>query len=144
MVFYLEKQGGSSRPFFLFLCFMAIIPPFRSYSSLLTYTLGGYMIPAEIGGDMKGNKTRHDENLNRLSRIDGQVRGVRRMVEEGEYCIDIVTQIQAAQSALAAVGKRILRKHMDHCVADALHGSSKKEAAKKIDEVMAILDRQMK
>ena len=88
--------------------------------------------------------TRHDENLARLARVEGQVRGIKRMVEEGAYCIDIVTQIQAAQSALGSIGRRVLHKHMDHCVADAMSGKSKKEAKVKIDELMAVMKRSMK
>ena len=93
---------------------------------------------------MKGHGTRHDENLNRLSRIDGQVRGIRRMVEEGEYCIDIVTQIQAAQSALNAVGRRILEKHMATCVTGAVLSKSKADANKKLEEIMQVLKRMCK
>ena len=89
----------------------------------------------------KGHTTRHDENLNRLARVEGQVRGIGRMVQEGEYCIDIITQIQAAQSALGAIGKRILRKHMEHCVAEAMRGKSRKEAEIKIEELMTVLGR---
>ena len=66
-----------------------------------------------------GHKTRHDENQARLARIEGQVRGVKRMIDEGAYCVDILTQIHAVQSALGAVKQRIMHKHLDHCVADA-------------------------
>jgi len=90
----------------------------------------------------KRHKTTHEENLDRLSRLEGQIRGVRRMVEEGAYCIDIITQIQAVRSALGAVGLRILHKHMDHCVADALRSRSAKEAEVKIRELMDVLKRQ--
>jgi DNA-binding FrmR family transcriptional regulator len=90
---------------------------------------------------VKGHKTRHDENLDRLARVEGQVRGIRRMVEEGAYCIDIITQIQAAQAALASVGRQILHKHMRHCVAGAMRGSSKQDAETKIDELMTVLRR---
>ena len=93
---------------------------------------------------MKGHATRHDENLNRLARVEGQVRGIRRMVEDGEYCIDIITQVQAARSALAAIGGRMLRKHMDHCVAEAMSGKSNKEASAKINELMRVLNRSLK
>ena len=93
---------------------------------------------------MKGHTTRHDENLNRLSRVEGQVRGIKRMVEGGDYCIDIVTQIQAAQSALSAIGKKILHKHMQECVAEAMQGNSKKAANEKIEELMGVLQRSMK
>lgn len=93
---------------------------------------------------MKGHKIRHDENLNRLARVEGQVRGIKRMIDEGEYCVDIITQIQAAQSALGAIGRRILRKHLGHCVTDAMQGKSKKEANIKIEELMTVLQRSFK
>lgn len=93
---------------------------------------------------MKGHKTRHEENLDRLARAEGQIRAVRRMVEEGAYCIDIVTQIQAAQSALGAIVRRILHKHIDHCVAGAMRGRSKEEADEKIKELMTVLRRYFK
>ena len=70
---------------------------------------------------MKENEkiTTHKETLNRLSRIAGQVQGVKRMVEEEKYCIDIVTQIQAARSAMRSLEMKIFEKHMQHCVSDA-------------------------
>jgi DNA-binding FrmR family transcriptional regulator len=91
-----------------------------------------------------GHKTRHDENLDRLSRAEGQVRGIRRMVEEGAYCVDIVTQIQAAQAALGAIGARVLRKHVEHCVADAMRSGSEAEVDAKVDELMLVFDRYLK
>ena len=83
--------------------------------------------------------TTHKENLNRLARIEGQVRGVRRMVEQGAYCVDILTQIQAVQSALGSVANLVLEKHLDHCVTEALQSESPADARGKIDEVMALL-----
>ncbi len=93
---------------------------------------------------MKGHTTRHDDNLKRLARVEGQIRGIRRMVEEGEYCIDIVTQVQAAQSALGAVGLRVLRNHIEHCVTDAVRSGSEDEAQAKTDELMAVMERYFK
>jgi len=93
---------------------------------------------------VKGHTTRHDENLRRLARIEGQVRGISRMVEEGAYCIDIITQIQAAQSALGAVAKRILRKHIGHCVADAMRSGSEREADEKAKELVDVIERQLR
>ncbi|QKK08427.1 MAG: metal-sensitive transcriptional regulator [Planctomycetota bacterium] len=58
-------------------------------------------------------------NLARLKRIEGQVRGIAQMVEQDRYCVDVLTQIAAAQSALRSVGKEMLRHHLKHCVADA-------------------------
>ena len=95
-------------------------------------------------GDMKENKhsTTHKETLNRLSRIAGQVQGVKRMVEEEKYCIDIVTQIQAARSALRSVEMKILEKHMQHCVSDAFESGKKKEADEKMDELLRVMKKQ--
>lgn len=63
----------------------------------------------------------HDRarNLARLKRIEGQVRGIAQMVEDDRYCVDVLTQIAAIQSALRSVGKELLRHHLKHCVADA-------------------------
>ncbi|MBA3582998.1 MAG: metal-sensitive transcriptional regulator [Gemmatimonadetes bacterium] len=76
---------------------------------------------------------------NRLRRIEGQVRGVQRMVEEGRYCVDILTQIDAATAALARVQDRILEDHLNHCVADALDGSDLTLRHEKVDEVVDLL-----
>lgn len=99
---------------------------------------------ASRGSDHTSHTTRHDENLKRLARIEGQIRGISRMVEDGEYCIDIITQVQAAQSALGAVGMRILRKHIEHCVADAMRSGSPEEAAAKTDELMMVMKKYFK
>ena len=93
---------------------------------------------------MEGHKRTHGANLARLARVEGQVRAITRMVEEGEYCIDIITQIQAAQSALGAIGRRILRKHIEHCVVDAMRGKVKRESDTKINELMTVLRRSFK
>ncbi len=88
--------------------------------------------------------TTHEGTLARLARIEGQVRGIRRMVEEGEYCIDIITQVQATQSALAAVGRKILEKHLDTCVAGALESKSKPDMDQKVRELMKVMKRMCK
>ena len=85
--------------------------------------------------------TRHDADLARLARIEGQVRGVRRMVEEGAYCIDILRQVQAARAALQSVSRRILRRHLEHCVADALSHGAAEDAHARIEEVMDVISR---
>jgi len=106
---------------------------------MLPHTPNGYR-----RGDMKhdGTVTTHEETLNRLSRIAGQVQGVRRMVEEQKYCIDIVTQIQAARSALRSVELQILRKHMQHCVSDAFASGSQKDADEKMEELLRVMKKQ--
>lgn len=85
--------------------------------------------------------TTHEETLGRIRRIAGQVQGIRRMVEEKAYCIDIVTQIQAARAALRAVELQILKKHMDHCVSDAFSSGSRRQAGRKINELLAVMKR---
>lgn len=87
-------------------------------------------------------KTTHTETLNRLARIAGQVQGVKRMVEEEKYCIDIVTQIQAARSALRSVELQILQKHMNHCVSDAFASGDPKDANEKMDELLRVMKKQ--
>lgn len=77
----------------------------------------------------------------RLRRIEGQVRGVQRMIGEGRYCVDILTQIDAINAALARVQDRILEAHLNHCVADALEGSDAAGRREKVDEVVGLLKR---
>jgi len=63
--------------------------------------------------------TKKARNLARLKRIEGQIKGIARMVEEDTYCVDVLTQIAATQQALRGVGKQLLRHHLGHCVAAA-------------------------
>ncbi len=79
--------------------------------------------------------------LRRLSRIEGQVRGLCRMVEEDRYCIDIVTQIAAVRAALRRVEHEILRDHVGHCVKEAIRSGSAKDRERKIEELIEVLDR---
>lgn len=70
-----------------------------------------------------------ERNLTRLRRIEGQVRGLHKMVEEDRYCADILTQISSVQEALRAVGRELLRNHLKHCATSAIKlGSSEAEA----------------
>ena len=87
----------------------------------------------------KPHATTHDETLHRLRRIAGQVQGIQRMIDERKYCIDILTQIQAARSALRAVELQILKKHVDHCVRDAFASGSPAEADQKMDELLQVM-----
>ncbi|KPK99209.1 MAG: hypothetical protein AMJ95_00190 [Omnitrophica WOR_2 bacterium SM23_72] len=84
-------------------------------------------------------KTTHKENLAALKRIAGQVKGIQRMVEGEEYCIDIIIQIHAAIHALYRVGEKIFAKHIEHCAMDALLNKSKKKKIEKIDEIMRVI-----
>ena len=69
---------------------------------------------------MNGYTGSKDQYLKRLRRVEGQVRGLQRMVEDDQYCIDILTQVSAATKALQAVALGLLEDHMAHCVADAV------------------------
>lgn len=79
--------------------------------------------------------------LKRLSRIEGQVRGLSRMVEEDRYCIDIVTQISAIRAALRRAEEEILRDHVSHCVEHAITSGNKADQRKKISEIIDVLGR---
>lgn len=79
--------------------------------------------------------------LKRLTRIEGQVRGLSRMVEDNRYCIDIVTQISAARAALDRVELELLRSHVAHCVEHAIASGNRAEQRKKVEELVDVLAR---
>jgi DNA-binding FrmR family transcriptional regulator len=78
-------------------------------------------------------------NLKRLRRIEGQVRGLERMVEEDRYCVDILTQISSVQEALRSVGRELMRNHLRHCATEAIRKGSPEEAETVYDELLEIL-----
>ena len=82
--------------------------------------------------------------LNRLSRIEGQVRGVARMVDGDRYCIDILTQIQAVRAALARVETEMLKDHLGHCIEAAITGGDADEQRRKASELIQLLERSAK
>jgi len=79
--------------------------------------------------------------LKRLNRIEGQVRGLARMVESDRYCIDVVTQIAAVRAALRRVEEEVLRDHVAHCVEHAIKSGDKADQRRKIAELMAVMGR---
>jgi CsoR family transcriptional regulator, copper-sensing transcriptional repressor len=79
--------------------------------------------------------------LKRLSRIEGQVRGLARMIEEDRYCIDIVTQLSAVRAALRCVEEEVLRDHVAHCVEHAIASGNTSEQRQKVAELMDVLAR---
>jgi DNA-binding FrmR family transcriptional regulator len=79
--------------------------------------------------------------ISRLSRIEGQVRGLARMVEDDRYCIDIVTQIAAVRAALRRVEEEILRDHVAHCVEHAIASGDKTDQRRKVKELMDVMGR---
>lgn len=78
--------------------------------------------------------------LNRLSRVEGQVRGIARMVEDDRYCIDVLTQIRAVRAALAKVESEILRDHLGHCIEGAIVSGDKVEQRKKAEELILLME----
>jgi CsoR family transcriptional regulator, copper-sensing transcriptional repressor len=78
------------------------------------------MVPAGLEGDVHGYSQYKDDYLARLRRIEGQVRGLERMVDEDKYCIDILTQVSAVTRALQSVALGLLDEHLSHCVTQAV------------------------
>ncbi len=82
----------------------------------------------------------HESQIKRLRRIEGQVAGIRKMVESGRYCVDIATQIKAARSALKQVGLSVLELHLRTCVSDAMCSKKEKRIDEKIREVVSLVE----
>jgi len=82
-----------------------------------------------------------DALVKRLRRIEGQVRGIERMVEDDRYCVDVLTQIAAVETALEAVASKVLEDHVSHCVAGALASGDEEAARAKTDELLAAVNR---
>jgi len=78
-------------------------------------------------------------NLKRLRRIEGQIRGLQKMVEEDRYCADIVIQISSVQEALRGVGKALLRNHLHHCASEAIRRGNKEQASDMYEELLDLI-----
>ncbi|MBX6371050.1 MAG: metal-sensitive transcriptional regulator [Acidothermus sp.] len=87
-----------------------------------------------------GYTAKRDVVQARLRRIEGQIRGLQRMIDEDRYCIDVLTQISAATSALRAVALELLEDHLNHCVTQAIERGGP-EAAEKVREASAAIER---
>jgi DNA-binding FrmR family transcriptional regulator len=83
--------------------------------------------------------TTHEEELVRLRRIEGQIRGIQKMIEEKRYCIDILTQISSIVGALKSVEENILERHLKGCVNQSFKKGNREDRAEKIDEVIEVL-----
>ena len=81
------------------------------------------------------------DSLKRLARIEGQIKGIQRMVQEGRYCIDIINQITAIRKALDQVGLVVMRRHIDSCVSEAIRS---KNGTAKVSELMSTIHQFMK
>jgi DNA-binding FrmR family transcriptional regulator len=80
-----------------------------------------------------------DRNLKRLRRIEGQVRGLQKMVEEDRYCPDILTQVSSVQEALRAVGRELMRNHLKHCATQAIRSGDGEAAEATYDELIELI-----
>lgn len=83
----------------------------------------------------------HEAQLVRLNRIEGQIRGISKMIQEGRYCVDILTQIRSASNALARVQENIFKGHLESCVRDSLTGDDPLDRGAKVDEVLELLSK---
>tara|TARA_B110000305_G_scaffold123386_1_gene138255 strand:- start:202 stop:459 length:258 start_codon:yes stop_codon:yes gene_type:complete len=80
----------------------------------------------------------HKDQLSSIRRIEGQVRGIEKMIEKGDYCIDILNQIKAVKNSITTVEGKILKKHLEECIKESLTGDNLKT---KVEEIIRILKR---
>ena len=125
----------------------------RKHASALKSSVHlGKVVPAECGcaiGEPHGDERKavgvdsgiKEANLNRLRRIEGQIRGLQKMVSEDRYCADIMTQMSSVQEALRAVGRELMRNHLKHCASAAIRGSDEKASAM-YDEIVDLMYKQ--
>lgn len=104
---------------------------------------------AECGCGARKNKRKalavdpeiKSSNLKRLRRIEGQVRGLQRLISEDRYCADILVQLSSVQAALRSVGKELLRNHLRHCASEAIRHGSPQRAESMYDELLDLMQR---
>ena len=88
---------------------------------------------------MNKQTTTHFEDIVRLKRIEGQIRGVQKMIEEKRYCIDILTQLSSVVGAIKGVEENILERHLKGCVQQSFNKGNKQDRTQKIDEIVGVL-----
>ena len=98
----------------------------------------------DVGMTTRGYTMQKDDYLRRLRRIEGQIRGLQRMIADDEYCIDVLTQVSAATKALQSVAVGLLDEHLRHCVAGAAKAAGDDEAERLIDEATDAINRLVK
>lgn len=86
----------------------------------------------------------HGKQISRLRRVEGQVRGISVMIEQGRYCVDILTQLQAARAALARIEREVLEAHAGACIAAAVRSGDTQGQAEKLGELTELLKRSMR
>ncbi len=87
------------------------------------------------------NKTTHEAQLEYLKKIEGQIKGVQKMIQDKRYCVDILTQLHSVVGAIYRVENEIFKKHIDGCVVHALKGRSESEKEQKITEIVELISR---
>lgn len=88
--------------------------------------------------------TTHEEQLVLLNRIEGQIRGLQKMIQDKRYCVDIITQIRSVIGALGHVENEIFKRHLERCVLTALKGKSDSEKHQKVEEIVKLISRTKK
>jgi DNA-binding FrmR family transcriptional regulator len=83
----------------------------------------------------------HTSQLKRLNRIEGKVRGISKMIEDGRYCVDILTQLKAIKAAITKVESGVMHTHLTHCLQDAIKSGSQKQKSEKIEEIIKLLEK---
>ncbi|MDH5415519.1 MAG: metal-sensitive transcriptional regulator [Flavobacteriaceae bacterium] len=86
----------------------------------------------------------HKAQLTRVNKIEGQVRGIKKMIEDEKYCVDVLTQIKAARSALKSLELSVLEGHLNHCLISAIDSQSKSDAQTKVEEILELLRKSSK
>ena len=90
---------------------------------------------------MKEHATTHMEEIVSLKRIEGQIRGIQKMIDEKRYCIDILTQLSSVVGAIRRVEENILNRHLRGCVRESFNKGNKEDRSSKIDEVIEVLQK---
>jgi len=85
----------------------------------------------------------HSDKLPSLNRIEGQIKGIKKMIEDRRYCVDILTQLKAVKAAIHKVEQEVLRTHMQHCLINAVESKNEYEVKTKIDELMQLFSKRI-
>jgi DNA-binding FrmR family transcriptional regulator len=86
---------------------------------------------------------RHDNQTHSLNRIEGQIKGIKKMIAERRYCVDILTQLKAVKAAIHKVEQEVLKTHMQHCLIKAVESKNEHDINTKIDELMLLLSKRI-
>lgn len=99
------------------------------------------MVYTYVGGDIMKHLTTHEGQLVFLKKIEGQVRGIQKMIEERRYCVDILTQLHSIVGAIYRVENSVLKKHLESCVVTSLKSKSEIDKNRKIEEIINLIQR---